>query len=143
MKIGELAQRVGIEPSAIRYYEGVGLLPKADRTASGYRQYTQQAAERLMLIKLAKQFGFSLTQLSDLLAPAVSPHQDPNESELDHEKILTLLAQQAQEIENTVAALEQKRQTLNHLHHVLSATWHSGQCVNMADIQRLLRSKST
>lgn len=39
MKIGELAERVGVNPKTIRYYESIGVLPEPVRTASGYRDY--------------------------------------------------------------------------------------------------------
>ena len=50
MKIGELAQRAGIPPSTIRYYEKEGLLPKVQRGANGYRVYQASALERVDLI---------------------------------------------------------------------------------------------
>ena len=142
MKIGELAKSVGIEASTIRYYEDVGLLPKAQRTASGYRQYSQAAAQRLVLIKLAKQFGFTLTQLADLLGPAHAHQGGDAKGDLDHARVLALLAQQESEINNTISALQQKRTTLNQLRQALSDTWQSGRCVDLADIETLLTSDS-
>ncbi|MDP9349204.1 MAG: MerR family DNA-binding transcriptional regulator [Gemmatimonadota bacterium] len=47
MTIGEIATRVGVPTATIRYYEGRGLIPEAPRTRSGYRQYGDEAAERL------------------------------------------------------------------------------------------------
>jgi DNA-binding transcriptional MerR regulator len=60
MKIGELAERTGIPASTIRYYEKEGLLPKAQRGANGYRVYQDSALERLDLIQLGQNLGFSL-----------------------------------------------------------------------------------
>ena len=68
MKIGELAERSGIPASAIRYYEKEGLLPKAQRGANGYRVYQDNALERLDLIQLGQNLGFSLDAIRSVLA---------------------------------------------------------------------------
>ena len=62
MKIGELAARAGVNPSAIRYYEKLGLLPAAERR-SGQRRYATAAADRLLLIRFAAEMGFSLAEI--------------------------------------------------------------------------------
>jgi MerR family transcriptional regulator, copper efflux regulator len=67
MRISELAERTGVPPSTLRFYEKNGLLP-ADRTASGYRVYDDEALGRLAFIKAAKLLGLSLGEVSDLLA---------------------------------------------------------------------------
>lgn len=56
MTIGEIATRVGVPTATIRYYEGRGLIPEAPRTRSGYRQYGDEAAERLRFIRRAQEF---------------------------------------------------------------------------------------
>lgn len=59
MKIGELADKTGMASSAIRYYEQSGLLPKAERGANGYRDYSEAAVEHLRRIQMAqKAWGF-------------------------------------------------------------------------------------
>ena len=68
MRIGELAARFGLNPKTIRYYEEVGLLPKADRSASGYRRYDERDVERLGFIRRAKTLGLSLDEIRDMLA---------------------------------------------------------------------------
>jgi MerR family transcriptional regulator, copper efflux regulator len=67
MRISELADRTGVSPSTLRFYEKNGLLP-ADRTASGYRVYDDEALGRLAFIKAVKLLGLSLGEVSDLLA---------------------------------------------------------------------------
>lgn len=52
----------------VRYYERRGLLPKAARSASGYRQYAMDAAPRLRFIRHAQSLGFSLAEIEDLLS---------------------------------------------------------------------------
>jgi DNA-binding transcriptional MerR regulator len=68
MKIGELAERTGLPASRIRYYEANGLLPAADRAPNGYRDYDAAMVERLRTIDLAKSLGFSLEEISALMA---------------------------------------------------------------------------
>lgn len=74
MKIGELAQRAGVGIDTVRYYEKEGLLPKAQRLASGYRVYDQQDARRLRFVRRAKALGFTLPEIRELLA--LSDHRD-------------------------------------------------------------------
>jgi MerR family Zn(II)-responsive transcriptional regulator of zntA len=65
MQIGELAQRVGVSPDTIRFYEKQGLLDDSlySRHANNYRMYGEAAVERVLLIKQAKRFGFTLREL--------------------------------------------------------------------------------
>lgn len=60
MKIGELARKSGLTPSAIRFYEEQGLLSPTSRTANGYREYASSAMDRLHVIQVSKRLGFSL-----------------------------------------------------------------------------------
>lgn len=66
--IGQLAARAGVNRETLRYYERRGLLKPARRTESGYRVYDRQSASRLLFIKRAQAFGFSLEEIRDLLA---------------------------------------------------------------------------
>lgn len=65
-RISELAERVGVPPTTLRYYEGQGLLP-ARRTGSGYRTYDDRDVERMQFITTAKTLGLSLDRIRDLL----------------------------------------------------------------------------
>jgi DNA-binding transcriptional MerR regulator len=66
--IGELAELAGVNRETLRYYERRGLLKPARRTASRYRVYDGESADRLLFIKRAQAFGFSLEEIRDLLA---------------------------------------------------------------------------
>jgi MerR family transcriptional regulator, redox-sensitive transcriptional activator SoxR len=66
MKIGELARRSGLNASAIRYYEKVGLLAPPHR-AGGQRRYPDEALHRVLLICFASQMGFTLTEIKVFL----------------------------------------------------------------------------
>jgi Hg(II)-responsive transcriptional regulator len=67
MKIGELAKRADVAIDTVRYYERQGLLPEAERTLSGYRQYDASDVERLRFIRRAKALGFTLSEIGELL----------------------------------------------------------------------------
>ena len=64
MRIGELAEKTGLAPSAIRFYEQSGLLPEPERSPNGYRVYSEQAIGRLRMVQLAQNLGFPLDRLS-------------------------------------------------------------------------------
>jgi DNA-binding transcriptional MerR regulator len=66
LTITEVAEQTGVAPSAIRYYERVGVLPKPDRLG-GHRRYTAETVRRLQVIDLAKRSGFTLDQVKELL----------------------------------------------------------------------------
>ena len=68
LRIGELAAKAGVGIEAIRFYEREGLLPEPPRTASGYRQYPGEAVARLRFIQRAKELGFSLKEISELIS---------------------------------------------------------------------------
>lgn len=67
LAIGEVARRAGIQTSAIRYYESVGLLP-LPRRVNGRRYYDQSILQRLGLIQLARLAGFRISELQVLFA---------------------------------------------------------------------------
>lgn len=67
MKIGELAERTGLTPSRIRFYERIGLLTLVEREANGYRTYPPEAVTALDLITTAQKADFSLDEIRTLI----------------------------------------------------------------------------
>ena len=67
LSIGELAERSGIASQAIRYYEKEKLMPAPPRTEANYRRYPLDAVARLQFIVHAKQWGFTLDEIRELL----------------------------------------------------------------------------
>jgi MerR family redox-sensitive transcriptional activator SoxR len=65
LSISEIANQIGLRPSAIRYYEQIGILPPAQRV-SGQRRYDVTALHRLVLIQRARRTGFTLTEIRQL-----------------------------------------------------------------------------
>jgi DNA-binding transcriptional MerR regulator len=68
LTVGQLARRVGLRPSALRYYEEQGLLPPTDHTPGGYRLYDAAAEETLRFIVRSQRLGFTLADIRTLLA---------------------------------------------------------------------------
>lgn len=68
MNIGEASQASGVSSKMIRYYEQTGLIPKAARRDSGYRDYDDADVHRLQFIRSARDLGFTVEQIGELLA---------------------------------------------------------------------------
>jgi DNA-binding transcriptional MerR regulator len=68
MRIGELAERTGLSLRTIRFYEEVGVLAPAPRTKGGFRSFTDNDLERLLLVRKMKPLGFSVEEMRTLVA---------------------------------------------------------------------------
>ena len=68
-----MASRAGVNPQTLRYYERIGLLPDPPRTPAGYRNYPGNAVRVLRFIRGAKELGFQLDEISELLSFAQHP----------------------------------------------------------------------
>jgi MerR family copper efflux transcriptional regulator len=108
VRIGELGKKANLSPKAIRYYEEIDLLPDPGRTPSGYRDYDEEALERLRFIKAAQAVGFSLGEVREILA-----FRDRGELPCQH--VAGLIERHAQEISERIAALERMRVDLRRL----------------------------
>ncbi len=73
LTIGRLACRAGVGIETIRFYERKGLLDQPPRSPAGYRQYPPEAVQRLMFIRRAKELGFTLGEIGELLALGSNP----------------------------------------------------------------------
>jgi MerR family transcriptional regulator, copper efflux regulator len=67
LNIGELAKSSGINAKLIRHYESIGLIPKARRTESGYRVYSDTDVQFLRFVKRARGLGFSMDEIKKLI----------------------------------------------------------------------------
>ena len=108
MLIRELAQRTGVTPYTIRYYESVGLLPSPQRGPNGYRQYTEVDADRLRFILGARSLDYPLAEIIRLLAARSS-------GSLPCDQVLNSLAVRLHEVEQRIANLHLVRATLEHI----------------------------
>ena len=75
LTIGKAARRVGIRPSAIRYYERQGILQPTVRGANGYRTYSDDAVRLLLFVKRAQSLGITLKEIKPLLNLATQGQQ--------------------------------------------------------------------
>jgi MerR family redox-sensitive transcriptional activator SoxR len=104
LSIGEVAKEAGVNVSAIRFYERKGLLPEPERVG-GQRRYTAVTVQRLAMIDAAKQAGFSLEEVGELLiatdrgAPA-------------YEQLRTLAARKLPEVEALIKQAQSMREWL-------------------------------
>ena len=105
MRIGELAQQSGIEPSTIRYYERIGLMPAPARSDSGYRDYGEEAAARLNFIRAAQSIGLTLGEIRETLA-----FRDRGEAPCRH--VAALIDRNAEELRQRLSVLEEMRREL-------------------------------
>ena len=67
MRIGKLAKESGVSEKLIRHYESIGLVPKASRTESGYRDYSANDIQFLKFIKRARSLGFAIKEIKKLI----------------------------------------------------------------------------
>lgn len=112
MRVGELAAHFGLNPKTIRYYEEIDLLPRAERSESGYRLYDKRDVERLGFIRRAKTLGLSLDEIHDILSVQQT-------GELPCGQVLDLIAMKIRTIDQRMAELEAFRTELA----TLRAAW--------------------
>lgn len=108
LTIGHLAKEAGVNLETVRYYERRGLLPKPPRSLSGYRLYPTEATRRLRFIQRAKELGFSLREIKELLALRVSPRASRAEMRLRAEAKIA-------DIRNKIQSLESIEKSLRRL----------------------------
>jgi DNA-binding transcriptional MerR regulator len=101
VRIAELADRVGVPTSTVRYYERVGLLGAPARTPSGYRDYDEDAAGRLLFVARARKMGLSCEQIIELL-----PIWDGTNCAAAQERVGQLIEDKRVEIAERIAELE-------------------------------------
>lgn len=70
MKIGQVAEQAEVSVDTVRFYERRGVLPRPDRTDSGYRTYTPATVERIQFARQLQQLGFTLDEVIDALHTA-------------------------------------------------------------------------
>ena len=108
MNIGQAAAASGVSAKMIRYYESIGLLPKIVRTESGYRVYSEHDVHTLRFIRRARDLGFSVEQIADL----VSLWQDRERASKD---VKTIALEHVSVLERKIRELQEMASTLKHL----------------------------
>ena len=105
MNIGEAAQVSGVSAKMIRHYERIGLIRASSRTRSGYRQYHDRDVHLLLFIRRARDLGFSLGQIRQLL----SLWDDPERASADVKRLAEV---HVADLDARIAALSEMRTTL-------------------------------
>ncbi len=108
VNIGQAAKLSGVSAKMIRHYEEVSLIPAANRTDSGYRQYSEADVHSLRFIRHARDLGFSIAQIGEL----VSLWQNRRRSS---SRVKALALAHVAELERKVASLQAMKDTLQHL----------------------------
>ena len=108
MNIGQAAEAAGVNAKMIRYYESIGLISEANRTDSGYRQYTEKDIQTLRFIKRSRDLGFSIERIKTLL----SLWEDRGRKSGDVKK---LARQYIAELDQDIEKLQSIRDQLQHL----------------------------
>jgi Hg(II)-responsive transcriptional regulator len=121
LTIGQVAAAAAVNIQTIRYYERRGLFIKPRRTASGYRQYAEDAVTRLRFIKHAQELGFSLKEIQELLALRVR-----HGAACDPVKRKT--RQKIEPVERKIRDLERLKETLEQLAAACAARRPTDEC---------------
>lgn len=108
LNIGEAARQSGVSAKMVRHYESLGLLPRVHRSDSGYRQYTEAEVHTLRFIKRARDLGFSMAEIAEL----VGLWQNRRRASASVRRIAQ---KHADDLAQRIAAMQAMQQTLAHL----------------------------
>ncbi len=121
MTIGKVAKQSGVGVETVRFYEREGLLEEPPRRPSGYRQYPQDTVERLRFIKRAKELGFSLKEVKELLALRIAPGTSCGQ-------IKKRAAAKVEDIEDRIRSLQRMKRALKKLAAACSGNGSVSHC---------------
>lgn len=118
-RIGELAKLAGVTPDTVRYYEKQHMMDHEVRTQGGFRLYTDHDLQRLKFIRHARQLGFTLESIRELLSIRVDPeHHTCQESKI-------IVQARLSEVEERIEELQTMRRSLQRLNDACCGTAHS------------------
>jgi MerR family copper efflux transcriptional regulator len=121
MHIGRLAAQASVSVDTVRYYERAQLLPSPSRTVSGYRTYPATAVNRLRFIRRAKDLGFSLEEIRELLT--LSDERDTGVA-----SIRAIATRRLADVEARLAELQRLRDGLKDLVDACPGHGDPGRC---------------
>jgi len=110
VNIGQASRLSGVSAKMIRHYEAVGLLAPASRTESGYRQYNEAEVHSLRFIRHARDLGFSIEQIRELLG-LWQDRKRPSR------QVRALAQAHIEELDDKLKELQAMKATLEHLVH--------------------------
>lgn len=129
LTIGRLAKEARVNLETVRYYERRGLIPKPPRSLSGYRLYPVEAARRLRFIQRAKELGFSLREIKELLSLRVSPRTIRAEIRRTAEAKIT-------DIQTKIQSLERMEKSLRKLTKACGGSGPVSECPILESLDR-------
>lgn len=119
LRIGQIAERVGLTPTTLRFYEDAGLLRPDARTESGYRLYRETAVERLKFVRSARALGLGLDDIRRIL-------EVTDQGRVPCPHALQAVEQQIQQIDAQLAKLAELRTRLDALRGRMAKVVASG-----------------
>ena len=125
MNIGEAAKQSGVSAKQIRYYESIGLLPTRKRTEGGYREFDDVALNELRFVRLSRQVGLPVQQISSMLR-------------LWHDRSLTNV-QVRKSANQYVRDLNKKIENLTELRELILSPYNSSELEKLKPRRRVLR----
>ena len=108
--IGEAARRSGVSAKMVRHYESLGLLPAVHRTDAGYRQYGDTEVHTLRFIRRARDLGFSMDEIAQLLKLWQNRRRSSAE-------VRRIASRHIDDLSRKLAEMEAMRRALQHLVH--------------------------
>ena len=118
MHIGKLSELTGATRKAIRHYEAIGLIPVPERVGK-YRVYTDRDVVLITMIKRAQAVGFTLAELSELIAYKARHNQFPLDIARD------LISKKRDELNNEMARIKKQNENLNALQEEINTVFSS------------------
>lgn len=102
LRVAEVAHRASLSPSAVRYYERCGLLPRPARSRCGHRLFDEEAVDRIRFIRRARALGLSLKEIRDILRLQANDHAR-------REQLLDLAGSRLRAIDDRIEELQRLR----------------------------------
>jgi MerR family transcriptional regulator, copper efflux regulator len=110
MNIGQAAAHSGVSAKMVRHYESLGLLPRVARTEAGYRQYGDNEVHTLRFIRRARDLGFSIAEIGELLKLWQNRRRASAE-------VRRIAQRHVDDLERRIAEMQAMQRTLEHLIH--------------------------
>ncbi len=127
LTIGQLAQRAHVGVETVRFYEREGLIAEPPRRSSGYRDYPLDTVSRILFIRRAKELGFTLKEIAELLGLRVRPRRSCAQvKQTADDKIAS--------IDSKIAALRRMRRALKDLTKACEERTPTTECPILASL---------
>jgi DNA-binding transcriptional MerR regulator len=120
MRIGEVARRTGLTVHTLRFYERKGLLPRARRETSNYRDFSASSIDRLMFIRDAQRLGFTLSEVREFV--------DSNQSPMGCAELRTKAERKLLEVDAELLRLRAIKRSLRKLLRDCKVSTSTGPC---------------